>query len=107
MSRYHEQSKRVAEPVQVYLGAADRERLERLTTQLDATKSDVLRRGLESLERQLLDPAAHPALRLIGMAREAEPGKGEAGQRPADGHDRHLADTEIASWRRHPPGDRD
>ncbi len=41
---------RVAEPVQVYLDQPDRERLERLTSHLDATKSDVLRRGLEALE---------------------------------------------------------
>ncbi|HEY5219894.1 MAG TPA: hypothetical protein VIJ16_08790 [Gemmatimonadaceae bacterium] len=41
---------RVGEPVQVYLDAPDRERLERLAAQLDATKSDVLRRGLETLE---------------------------------------------------------
>lgn len=43
---------RVAEPVQVYLGLADRERLERLAGKLGATKSDVLRRGLEALEAQ-------------------------------------------------------
>jgi len=62
--------RRVAEPVQVYLAAADRQRLERLAEQLDATKSDVLRRGLEALEHQLLDPEQHPALRLIGIAGE-------------------------------------
>jgi hypothetical protein len=58
--RYHEFMKkahdsgtperRVAEPVQVYLDPADRARLDRLTERLDATKSDVLRRGLEALE---------------------------------------------------------
>lgn len=41
---------RVAEPVQVYLDVADRARLDRLTARLDATKSDVLRRGLEALD---------------------------------------------------------
>lgn len=44
--------KRLAEPVQVYLDPADRERLERLTERLGATKSDVLRRGLAALEAQ-------------------------------------------------------
>lgn len=44
--------KRVAEPVQVYLNPADRERLERLARRLDATKSDVLRQGLAALEAQ-------------------------------------------------------
>ncbi|MGH7645131.1 MAG: hypothetical protein ACREMR_06055 [Gemmatimonadales bacterium] len=88
--------RRVAEPVQVYLAAADRQRLERLAEQLDATKSDVLRRGLEALERQLADPAEHPALRVIGIAQE------ETGP-PLDydvarEHDRFLSDSEIASW---------
>ena len=44
---------RVGEPVQVYLTVPDRERLERLAAELDATKSDVLRRGLEALEATL------------------------------------------------------
>jgi hypothetical protein len=43
-------TERVAEPVQVYLSPPDRERLERLAAALNATKSDVLRRGLEALE---------------------------------------------------------
>lgn len=41
---------RVSEPVQVYLGGADLERLERLVAALDATKSEILRRGLEALD---------------------------------------------------------
>jgi hypothetical protein len=53
MKKPHEQGtseRRVAEPVQVYLDPADRARLDRLTERLDATKSDVLRRGLEALD---------------------------------------------------------
>lgn len=59
MNKRHEQKKpgRVAEPVQVYLERPDRERLERLAEQLEATKSDVLRRGLEALESQVRRPA--------------------------------------------------
>lgn len=55
MTRRHDAKRpgRVAEPVQVYLDPADRERLDRLAAQLDATKSDVLRRGLEALESRL------------------------------------------------------
>jgi len=49
---------RVAEPVQVYLDRPDRERLERLASQLGATKSDVLRRGLEALESLVRRPAS-------------------------------------------------
>ncbi|HEY7686604.1 MAG TPA: hypothetical protein VH833_10910 [Gemmatimonadales bacterium] len=66
MTRDHEKrrrSGRVAEPVQVYLDRPDRERLDRLATLLEATKSDVLRRGLEALEsltRRVTGPAATP-----------------------------------------------
>ena len=52
---------RVAEPVQVYLERPDRERLDRLASQLDATKSDVLRRGLEALESLVRRPVSRPA----------------------------------------------
>lgn len=57
--------KRLAEPVQVYLDPADRERLERLTERLGATKSDVLRQGLAALEAQThrargVEPSAPP-----------------------------------------------
>jgi len=61
MKKNHERlskSDRSAEPVQVYLERADRERLERLALQLGATKSDVLRRGLEALESQIRRPDA-------------------------------------------------
>ncbi len=63
MSKRHERrpAARVAEPVQVYLDRADRERLERLATRLAATKSDVLRRGLAALESQVRPPAPAPA----------------------------------------------
>jgi len=62
MTRRHEPRKpaRVAEPVQVYLDRPDRERLERLATALDATKSDVLRRALAALESQVRRPASRP-----------------------------------------------
>lgn len=43
---------RIAEPVQVYLKLPDQERLARLMDRLHATKSDVLRLGLQALEAQ-------------------------------------------------------
>ena len=66
-----QRSGRVAEPVQVYLDPADRDRLERLAQQLEATKSDVLRRGLAALESQTRKPsepkaAAMPPLPTFG-----------------------------------------
>src|SRR5258708_38379094 len=63
MKRRHEarHSAGVREPVQLYLDRADRERLERLAERLEATKSDVLRRGLAALESQVRPPAPAPA----------------------------------------------
>ncbi len=100
MTKYHDKpaSRRVAEPVQVYLERPDRDRLDRLSAQLGTTKSDVLRRGLAALEHQITDPAEHPALRIIGIA-------GGPSKRPALGydvvaeHDRFLAESEQSSWR--------
>jgi len=88
---------RLAEPVQVYLERPDAERLGRLASQLAASKSDVLRQGLEALERQLTDPATHPALRIIGIAGPEAPPK--IGYDVARQHDRFLAESEIASWK--------
>jgi Arc/MetJ-type ribon-helix-helix transcriptional regulator len=83
-------------PVQVYLAPDDRRRLERLADQFDLSKSDVLRRGLAALEREMMDPNAHPALRIIGIAAD---GPDEQGFDAGRDHDRFLADAEEASWR--------
>lgn len=99
MSKAHETPnppKRVAEPVQVYLDATERDRLDRLAAQLDTSKSAVLRQALEALERELTDPATHPALQLIGLA-GAEPPVASSLD-PARDHDQILADSEVDSW---------
>ena len=99
MMKYHDEPKkpnRVSEPVQVYLAADDQLRLDWLTSELSSTKSDVLRRGLAALERQLADPARHPALGVLSL--------GDAASTPAPAydvareHDRFLAESEEASW---------
>lgn len=103
MKQHHgKRNRRVAEPVQVYLEPPDRTRLERLASRLDISKSDVLRRGLEALEHQLTDPAAHPALRIIGIA-GVHPRAPSTGYDVAREHDRFLADREQAAWRELPP----
>lgn len=84
----------VREPVQVYLDGPDQERLERLTSRLESTKSDVLRRGLRALERQLSDPSEHPALRIAGIFDLSQAGAADA----ARDHDRLLAEAEEDSW---------
>lgn len=103
MSQHHERKprpRRVAEPVQVYLEPPARDRLARLTTLLGTTKSEVMRRGLEALERQLSNPAEHPALRIIGIAGALE--AGDPGYDVAREHDRFIADTEIEVHPRRP-----
>ena len=90
--------KRVSEaaPTQVYLGAAEQKRLELLAKQLGSSKSEALRRGLLALERELSDPLAHPALRLIGIApRESEQATPMDAARD---HDLALVDDEEVSW---------
>ena len=108
MNYDHEQkknrTKRVREPAQVYLDVPDQERLERLIAELDTTTSDVLRRGLEALERELFDPEHHPALQIIGIAGVEECGEGEAhiaGDVARD-HDRYLAGLEDRRLSRDP-----
>jgi len=89
---------REATPLQVYLVEDERQRLQRLANQLDASKSDVVRRGLLALERELLSPSAHPALRLIGIADHEA-----AGITPTDvarHHDEAIAEAEEVSWTR-------
>ena len=83
-------------PVLVCLDAGERQRLARLARQLGATKSEVLRRGLEALARQALDLDAHPALQIVGLASRAR--RGGPRYSVAHEHDRYLADTEEVGW---------
>lgn len=85
---------REAVPIQVYLLGDERQRLDRLAGHLDVSKSDVIRRGLLALERELLSPSEHPALRLIGIAE----GEARGGIDAARSHDQVLTDAEEASW---------
>jgi hypothetical protein len=100
MTKRHEprrRAARIAEPVQVYLDRPHHALLEQLSSQLDSTKSDVLRRGLAALERELSDPASHPALGVIGIAAiETVP---RADYDVAREHDRYFADLEDARAR--------
>jgi hypothetical protein len=97
MKRLHERKpSRVSEPVQVYLAGPERARLARLVKQLDTTKSDVIRQGLEALEVRLSDPADHPVLRIMELANGAtvEPAPYDVARE----HDRFLAESEADSW---------
>jgi hypothetical protein len=98
MKRNHDKSRsKVSEPIQVYLAPAQRRRLDELANELELTKSDVVRRGIEALERQIADPNEHPALRIIGLAATLSPRA--VGYDVAREHDRFLADSEEKSWK--------
>lgn len=89
---------REAAPIQVYLARDEQSRLGRLADELATTKSDVLRRGLLALEREVHDPESHPVLRMIGLV--TGPLKRGPGYDVAIEHDRFLADSEVASWKK-------
>jgi Arc/MetJ-type ribon-helix-helix transcriptional regulator len=97
MTPHHDKRRprRVGEPVQVYLETPERDRLARLSAALNATKSEVIRRGLEALERQLADPDEHPALRIVGIAGDS--GSAAAEYDVAREHDRFIAESETAA----------
>ncbi len=92
---------RLSRPVQVHLDADQRQRLVRLARQLGMAKSDVLRRGLEALERQALERDAHPALQIIGLASRER--RGGPSYKVARQHDRYLTETEEDGWVRPRP----
>ena len=85
-------------PVQAYLAPDEYKVLEQLAEQLGTSKSDVIRRGIRAIERELIDPDRHPALRLIGIT-EREKGRARRVD-VAREHDRTLADLEEKSWRK-------
>lgn len=100
IQRHDKKKRRVAEPVQVYLAPAEKARLEALARHLGATRSDVLRRALVALEREVMEPGSHPALQIIGLAESERPGPG--GYDVAREHDRFLAESEVGSWEAEP-----
>jgi Arc/MetJ-type ribon-helix-helix transcriptional regulator len=85
-----------AAPIQVYLGTSERSRLDRLAVHLATTKSEIVRRALAALEREVLDPSRHPALALIGLAAVE---RLDDGADAARDHDRLLGEAEEQSWR--------
>jgi Arc/MetJ-type ribon-helix-helix transcriptional regulator len=89
---------RVSEPIQVYLSAPERARLKRLARQLGASRSDVIRQGIEALEAQLADATDHPVQRIIGLADGIEIAPSTFNV--AREHDRFLTESEIDSWKR-------
>lgn len=82
-------------PIQVYLAPKQRARLDRLAEQLDTSRSDILRRGIRALEREITNPDSHPTLRLIGLSDGTEHGREYD---VAAEHDRFLAESEEGTW---------
>ena len=75
-------------PVQVYLGSRHLNILDTLVKKLNVSKAEALRRGLESLAREVVPMEEDPAWQLIGLA-------GEDADLPEDWsvqHDRYLVE---------------
>ncbi len=75
-------------PVQVYLGTKHQNILDTLVKKLNVSKAEALRRGLESLAREVVPVEEDPAWQLVGLA-------GEDANLPADwsvNHDRYLVE---------------
>lgn len=81
---------RVGEPAQVFLAPPDQERLLGLAEQLGVSKSDVLRRGLAALEREVMNPASHPIAMLTGLV-VGDDGTTESGADAGREHDAVLS----------------
>lgn len=92
---------RVGEPVQVFLAQPDHERLLELAEQLGVSKSDVLRRGLSALEREVTSPGSHPLALLTGLV-EGDDGMTEDGRDAGREHDAVLAAQNIQPRARAP-----
>ena len=54
-------------PVQVYLDRSYQSKLSLLTTRLGLSQAEVLRRGLDALMRNVIQPENDPAIQLIGL----------------------------------------
>ena len=93
MTAYHDTGAKI----QVYLRPGERDQLDRLTELLTTSKSDVLRRGMDALERQLSDPARHPALSVIGLIPSGRGSSARTSYDFARDDDDCLTAEEIAS----------
>ncbi len=75
-------------PVQVYLGTRHQNSLDTLVKKLNVSKAEALRRGLESLAREVVPVEEDPAWQLIGLM-------GEDTDSPGDlsvNHDKYLVE---------------
>jgi hypothetical protein len=79
-------SRRVREPIQVYLDRVERASLDRLARELEVSRAEVLRRGLEALGRERRVTVYDALAPLVGSV--------DAPRAPddlAERHDEHLA----------------
>ena len=54
-------------PVQVYLDRSYQAKLTLLATRLGISQAEVLRRGLDALVRNMVQPEDDPAMQLVGL----------------------------------------
>jgi len=85
----------VREPIQIYLDRAERHQLDLLARELDVSRGEVVRRGLEALRRSTPKSFYEAFEPLIGSMSGRD--------LPADlseNHDKYLADALEARWSR-------
>jgi hypothetical protein len=86
--------------VQVYLGPDEQQRLTELAERLETNKSEVLRRGLLALEREIREPDEHPMLNAMGIIKTSRPDPlAGSGLDPARDHDAYIALAEEQRWK--------
>jgi hypothetical protein len=85
----------VREPIQVYLDTTERRQLDQLAKQLDVSRAEVLRRGLDALRTQKPQTIYEAFEPLIGSIDDPD---GPTDM--AENHDKYLADWREAKWKR-------
>ena len=75
-------------PVQVYLGQKHRNILSQLVQQLGISQAEALRRGLESLAREVVPVEEDPAWQLIGLMGKDTDSPGDL----STNHDKYLVE---------------
>ena len=73
-------------PVQVYLDRSYQSKLSLLTTRLGLSQAEVLRRGLDALVRNVIQPEDDPAMQLVGLMGDQSDSPGDLSVE----HDRYL-----------------
>ena len=82
---------------QIYLPEALNQSLDELARQQGTTKADLMRRAAQRLVDEETPIESDPIWGIVGLGARADR---ESSGNAAEEHDRYLADTEVARWKR-------